>query len=186
MSVTAKPDSIYSLCKSQGVTDNDYLVCGVSQINLAEYNSTYNLKPNTTSTPKDTVCAYSLTYKSKFNDTFTVSRDSSTELVIKQTSDGVTTTITPTRILTGSRNLATVTGSYAVTNADSLSIYYAATSDIPTSYFSLTSKNNYYTGVSSSPSSSSTTSTSDNSSSSSSVVAIVVSLILGIVLVLTA
>jgi len=50
----AEPDTIYEECKSRGVTDHDFTICGYSEVSLAKYSKQYDFKPET-STPKDTL-----------------------------------------------------------------------------------------------------------------------------------
>ena len=177
LSVSSQPDIVYKSWSDAGITDNNYSVCGSSQIDLANYNNTMNVKPSNVTTPKDTIWMYNMTYKSKVTDKFTITMDSSASLVMKQTSNGVTTTVTPSRMLSEERDLATTTSTYSVSNADSISVYYLANSDISTSSFLMVSGNNYYslsTGSSSSSSSSGTASVSSSSDSTGIIVMIVV------------
>ena len=186
ISASSTPDIIYSLCSSAGVTDNDYSICGSSKIDLASYNKTMDVKPSNVTTPKDTICQYEMTYKSKVTDTFTITMDTSASLVMKQTSNGITTTVTPKRMLNAERGLATSTSTYSVTNAETISVYYLATSDISTSSFIIVTGNNYYdlaTGSSSSSGSSGSTDKGTASVSSSSDTGIIVMIVVTICII---
>lgn len=122
-----------------------------------------------------------MSYKSKVTDKFTITMDTSASLVMKQTSDGVTTTVTPTRMLGEGRDLTTATSTYSVTNADTISVYYLANSDISTSSFVMVSANNYYslsTGSSSTSTPSTGTATVSSSDSSGVIVMIVVTVLI--------
>lgn len=134
------------------MTAHDYSLCGPSQINLSQYSQNTGVRPSGVTLPKDTLCKYDITYSTKITDTITLQADNSADLVVKQTSNGVTTTLTPIRrvLNDGHRGLASST-SYAVTNADSVSVYSVATSATPSSTFSVTTAKTYATGSGTTP-----------------------------------
>lgn len=136
-----------------GITEHDYYYCGSSTVNLQNYNASYTPKPANIATPLGTLCKYNFQTTTKFTDTFTLTVDTTAEIVVTQTRNGITSTITPARRMlnsqNGKRSLAT-TSSYAVTSADILSIYYIAGSDLTSPTFLVTSGKNYFASVTSS------------------------------------
>ena len=132
-------------CEDEGVTSHDYSLCGDSQVDLGSVTSDYQTSPDGVTLPKGTMCEYTMTYTEKFTDTINIDRDEDSQIFVSQTSDGVTTNLTEiqSRNLSGGRNLGSVTSSYAVTNADSVSITYLVTSDSPGSSFALSAASHH-------------------------------------------
>ena len=151
-SLTLKPDTVFTTCFTAGVTAHDFSLCGPSQINLSQYNQNTGVRPSGVSLPKYTLCRYEITYSTKITDTITLVADNNSDLVVKQISNGVTTTLTPIRrvLSDGHRDLSTST-SYAVTNADSVSVYSVATSATSSSTFSVSTAKTYATGSGTTP-----------------------------------
>lgn len=140
-----QPDTVYDTCKSKGITEHLFTICGPTQINLANYDREYNFKPNI-ATPKDTLCKYDFSYNQPFSDTFSFAHSANEQLTIKQTKNGVVTTVDPSR----RRNLQGIkrgltTSSYVLSNVDSFSVYYVSTTDQTSTSFVVTSLNSYST-----------------------------------------
>jgi hypothetical protein len=162
--------SVFEYCSSLGITEHDYTLCGQSIVNMHEFNSTYAPKPTSVSTPKGTLCKYIFGTTTKFTDTFTLTVDDNVELVVKQTTNGVSTSVTATRRVMnsdGERRSLTTTSTYGVTSADSMSIYYIASGDLASATFSASSGKNYYVATASSDGSGSDSGLDSSSSSSS-------------------
>jgi hypothetical protein len=81
-----------------------------------------------------------MTYSNEFTDSFTITSDTDSEMVIRQIRNGVESTLNPSSRL---RNLASSTSTYTTSSADSLVIYYLATADIPSSSFLVVSSHDY-------------------------------------------
>ena len=114
---------------------------------MTKYNSSYNIKPTDVTIPQGTLCRYELSYSSKFNDTFTLTVDINVEVILKKTTDGQTSVITPNTVRNleeNPRNLVTTTRTFSVSDADSISIYYMSQTNISSPAFDLASANNYY------------------------------------------
>jgi hypothetical protein len=145
--------SVFQRCSAVGITEHDYNYCGPSTVNLQDYNSSYSPKPTNVVTPTGTLCRYNFQTTAKFTDTFTITIDNSAEIIVKQTKNGVTSTVTPSRRVLNSedgKRRLTTTSSYSVTSADLMSIYYIASSDLASAIFLTTSGKNYFTSTSSS------------------------------------
>jgi hypothetical protein len=162
--------SVFEYCSALGITEHDITLCGSSTVNMHEFNSTYAPKPVNVLTPKGTLCKYVFSTTTKFTDTFTLTVDDNVELVMKQTTNGATTSVTATRRVMnsdGGRRSLTTTSTYGVTSADSMSIYYIASSDLASATFSATSAKNYFIATLASDSSDSDSGSNSGSTSSS-------------------
>ena len=97
---------------------------------MENFNSEFDLKPNLT-TPKDMLCRWNLTLEDyKIDDTFTVQRSIDEEIAISAIIDGIEAVIQPTvsRYLTTDNGI--VTEQFDIDQADSVSIFYRALSDL--------------------------------------------------------